>query len=110
MASETWSYRQLINCAIIYLRSAEDSNRSQSMSSRESGRTELLDAVLVATRKLTGQGSLFSPSVAYRMAFAVADAEALEPLATLGRATARQIAERTVMTTGDLSRTCPAER
>src|ERR1700690_1870645 len=104
MASETWSYRQLINCAIIYLRSAEDSNRSQSMSSRESGRTELLDAVLVATRKLTGQGILFSQSVADRLGLAVTDAEALEQLATLGRATAGQIAELTGLTTGAATR------
>ncbi len=74
------------------------------MSSHEPGRTDLLNAVLLATRKLTGQGILFSQAVADRLGLAVTDAEALEQLATLGRATAGQIAELTGLTTGAATR------
>lgn len=74
------------------------------MSSHEPGRTELLDAVLLATRKLTGQGILFSQAVADRLGLAVTDAEALEQLASLGQATAGQIAELTGLTTGAATR------
>ena len=74
------------------------------MSSDGSERTELLDAVLLATRKLTGQGILFSQAVADRLGLAATDAEALEQLAALGRATAGQIAELTGLTTGAATR------
>lgn len=74
------------------------------MSTDETARTELLDAVLGATRKLTGQGILFSQAVADRLGLAVTDAEALEQLATLGRSTAGQIAELTGLTTGAATR------
>jgi DNA-binding MarR family transcriptional regulator len=74
------------------------------MSSNETSRTELLSAVLLATRKMTGQGILFSQAVADRLGLAVTDAEALEQLATLGRATAGQIAELTGLTTGAATR------
>jgi DNA-binding MarR family transcriptional regulator len=74
------------------------------MSSQETRRTELLDAVLLATRKLTGQGILFSQAVADRLGLAVTDAEALDQLARLGRATAGQIAELTGLTTGAATR------
>ena len=62
------------------------------MSSDRANRAELLDAVLTATRKMTGQGVLFSQAVADRLGLAATDAEALEQLAALGRATAGQIA------------------
>src|SRR5450755_2476708 len=88
----------------MYLRSAEDSNGSQSMSSKETTRTELLSAVLLKTRKMTGQGILFSQAVADRLGLAVTDAEALEQLAAMGRATAGQIAELTGLTTGAATR------
>ena len=74
------------------------------MSSQEPKRAELLNAVLAATRKMTGQGILFSQAVADRLGLAVTDAEALEQLATLGRATAGQIAELTGLTTGAATR------
>ncbi len=74
------------------------------MSSHETRRTELLNAVLLATRKMTGQGILFSQAVADRLGLAVTDAEALEQLTTLGRATAGQIAELTGLTTGAATR------
>ena len=74
------------------------------MSSDRANRAELLDAVLTATRKMTGQGVLFSQAVADRLGLAVTDAEALEQLAALGRATAGQIAELTGLTTGAATR------
>jgi len=74
------------------------------MSTGDSSRTELLDAVLLATRKLTGQGIVFSQAVADRLGLAVTDAEALDQLARLGRATAGQIAELTGLTTGAATR------
>ena len=74
------------------------------MSSRETNRAELLNAVLLATRKMTGQGVLFSQAVADRLGLGVTDAEALEQLASLGRATAGQIAELTGLTTGAATR------
>jgi DNA-binding MarR family transcriptional regulator len=74
------------------------------MSSKETTRTELLSAVLLKTRKMTGQGILFSQAVADRLGLAVTDAEALEQLAAMGRATAGQIAELTGLTTGAATR------
>lgn len=74
------------------------------MSSKEATRTELLSAVLLKTRKMTGQGILFSQAVADRLGLAVTDAEALEQLAAMGRATAGQIAELTGLTTGAATR------
>jgi DNA-binding MarR family transcriptional regulator len=74
------------------------------MSTDDSGRSELLDAVLLATRKLTGQGIVFSQAVADRLGLAVTDTEALEQLAALGRATAGQIAELTGLTSGAATR------
>ena len=74
------------------------------MSTDDSERSELLDAVLLATRKMTGQGILFSQAVADRLGLAVTDTEALEQLAALGRATAGQIAELTGLTSGAATR------
>ncbi len=74
------------------------------MSRDDLGRRELLDAVLLATRKLTGQGIVFSQAVADRLGLAATDAEALQQLAALGRATAGQIAELTGLTTGAATR------
>src|ERR1035437_5966258 len=88
----------------MYLRSADDSHGSKPMSTDETKRTELLESVLGATRNLTGQGILFSQAVADRLGLAVTDAEALEQLAALGRATAGRIAELTGLTTGAATR------
>jgi DNA-binding MarR family transcriptional regulator len=74
------------------------------MSTTQSSRAELLTAVLLATRKMTGQGILFSQAVADRLGLALTDVEALEQLSTLGRATAGQIAELTGLTTGAATR------
>jgi DNA-binding MarR family transcriptional regulator len=74
------------------------------MSTDDSRRAELLDAVLGATRQLTNQGIQFSQSVANRFGLAVTDATALEQLAALGSTTAGQIAELTGLTTGAATR------
>jgi len=74
------------------------------MSTEDPDRRELLDAVLLATRKMTGQGILFSQAVADRLGLALTDTEALEQLAALGRATAGQIAELTGLTSGAATR------
>lgn len=74
------------------------------MSSETSERADLLDAVVGATRQLAGQGIRFSQAVADRHGLALTDVYALEQLATLGRATAGQIAELTGLTTGAATR------
>ena len=74
------------------------------MSSEPTGRADLLDAVVGATRQLAGQGIRFSQAVADRHGLALTDVYALEQLTTLGRATAGQIAELTGLTTGAATR------
>ena len=74
------------------------------MSSDEKGRADLLDAVVGATRQMAGQGIRFSQAVADRHGLALTDVYALEQLATLGRATAGQIAELTGLTSGAATR------
>jgi DNA-binding MarR family transcriptional regulator len=74
------------------------------MSSDAQRRADLLDAVVGATRQMAGQGIRFSQAVADRHGLALTDVEALEQLATLGRATAGQMAELTGLTSGAATR------
>ena len=73
-------------------------------SDQEGSRAVLLDAVVSATRKMAGQGIRFSQAIADRHGLALTDVYALEQLATLGRATAGQMAEVTGLTSGAATR------
>ena len=85
------------------LRSAENSQGRGTMSSGGS-RDELVAAVLRATRKVTGQGALFSQAVAERLGLAGTDVECLDVLLLEGRLTVGRLAELTGLTTGSATR------
>ncbi len=72
--------------------------------SSDVSRQELIDAVLRAVRRESGQAVLFSQAVAERIGLAGTDVECLEMLQDEGRATVGRLAELTALTTGSATR------
>lgn len=72
--------------------------------SSEVSRSDLVAAVLRATRQTSSRSALFSQSVAERLGLASTDVECLDVLLLEGRLTVGRLAELTALTTGSATR------
>src|ERR1035437_128505 len=90
-------------CAMMSLRSAENSQGRRTMSSSDV-RDELVAGVLRSIRKESSQATLFNQAVAEHLGLAGTDVECLEALGDEGRQTVGLLAEVTGLTTGSATR------